>query len=120
MASAADARQPCAGRYVHQWAAEPSHPSIMGFGAYVGRDGRYAGALQFKGREESLQLPTDADSFRRIVVAALPSLPKVRLCRIGVPRFPPLPGRSFTLIRCREVTEKNYSTLIRSVTKLIY
>jgi hypothetical protein len=75
---AADERQPCAGRYVHFWAADASDAFLMGFGAYVGRDGRYAGALQFKGSEESLQLPADAESFRRLIAAALPSLPRVQ------------------------------------------
>lgn len=77
--SATDERQPCAGRYVHFWAADAGHAFLMGFGAYIGRDGQYAGTLQLKGREESLQLPADAESFQRMITAALPSLPRVRL-----------------------------------------
>lgn len=77
--SVADERQPCNGRYVHFWLAEAGHDTLMGFGAYVGRDGQYAAALQFKGREKDLNLPTDADDYQAMVRAALPQLPKVRL-----------------------------------------
>jgi hypothetical protein len=67
VAFAADERQPCAGRYVHFWAADASHAFVMGFGAYVGQDGRYAGTIQFKGRQEDVRLPTDVKSLKSMI-----------------------------------------------------
>ena len=73
----ADERQPRPGRYVHFWAAAPDQSLVRGFGAYIGSDGNYSGALQFQGRADDVALPSDSESFISMIRTAFPALPQV-------------------------------------------
>lgn len=74
---ASDERQPCLGRYVHMFSPTPGHAFLLGFGAYINRQGQYAGALQFKKIPDGLQLPTDPEAYQQMIRDALPSVPQV-------------------------------------------
>lgn len=57
----------------------PGHAFLLGFGAYLNKQGQYSGALQYKKIPDGAQLPTDLEAFQQMIRAGLPSVPEVRI-----------------------------------------